>query len=216
MNVIQFIIIGSCVPVFAATIYAVYRYRHLNKSLRLFCLFLFISGLVQAVSLWLWFAGTNNLPLLHFYVAAGFTALALFYKHLLRDFINQQLMIFLIAGFLCFTLFNSLFLQSIYTFNSYALTVESVVIIIFSISTLMLGQHEVTREKRRKDFASLNWINAGLLIFYTSDILIYYFGNTLIDLFPSYMNEYAWTAHSFFSAIMYSCFFIGLWKSPKN
>lgn len=216
MNSTQLIIIGSCVPVFVAALYAAFLYRELNRALRLFSLFLFISGTVQAVSLWMWFMGMNNLPLLHVYVAAGFTALALFYNHLLRDFIDQRLMAFLVGGFLCFTVLNSLFLQSVYTFNSYALTAESVIVLIFSISTLMLGQHEVPRENRRTDFASLNWINAGLLIFYTSDILIYYFGDALIDLFPSYMNEYAWTAHAFFSAIMYSCFIIGLWKSPKN
>jgi hypothetical protein len=216
MNTTKLIIIGSCIPVFTSVIYAACCYRRLNPALRLFSWFLFISGIIQAVSLVLWFMSVNNLPLLHIYVAAGFLALALFYNYLLRDFIDQRLMLFLIASFLCFTLLNSVYVQPVDTFNSYALTVESVVIIIFSISTLMLGQHEVTRENQRPVFASLNWINSGLLIFYTSDILIFYFGDSLIDFFPTYMNRYAWVAHSFFSAIMYSCFFIGLWKSQKN
>lgn len=216
MNTARLIIIGSCIPVFATVIYAACCYRRLNKALRLFSWFLFISGIIQALSLAMWFMSKNNMPLLHLYVIAGFLSLALFYNHLLRDFIDQRLMIFLVAGFLVFTVLNSLFLQPVSTFNSYALTVESVIVIIFSVSTLMLGQHEVTRENQRQGFASLNWINSGLLIFYTSDILIFYFGDSLIDFFPSYMNRYAWVAHSFFSAMMYSCFFIGLWRSQKS
>lgn len=216
MTTAQLIIIGSCIPVFITVIYAALCYRRMNRALRLFSWFLFISGVIQAVSLVLWFQSINNLPLLHVYVAAGFISLALFYSHVLRDFIDPQLMYIFMAVFLVFTVLNSLFLQSVYTFNSYALTAEAVILIIFSISTLLLGQHEVTSENQRQGFASLNWINSGLLIFYTSDILIFYFGDSLIDLFPTYMNRYAWVTHSFFSAIMYSCFFIGLWKSQKS
>lgn len=216
MTTDRLIIIGSCVPVFLTVIYAAICYRRMNRALRLFSWFLFVSGVIQAVSLVLWFLSKNNMPLLHMYVAAGFISLAVFYHHVLRDFIDQRLMVALGAGFLVFTVLNSLFLQSIYTFNSYALTLESVIILIFAVSTLLLGQHEVTSENQRQGFASLNWINAGLLIFYTSDILIFYFGDSLIDFFPSYMNRYAWVAHSFFSAMMYSCFFIGIWKSQKS
>jgi hypothetical protein len=216
MNVTQLIIIGSCLPVFATVALALLRYKSFSTALRIFSWFLFISGIIQAISLVLWFMNKNNMPLLHVYVATGFLSLALFYKHILHDFIGKRLMISLIVGFLCFTIFNSLFIQSIYTFNSHARTLESILIIIFSLSTLMLAQHEVTKESKKQAFISLNWINSGLLIFYASNILIFYFGESLINFFPSYMNEYAWVLHSFFSAIAYCCFFVGLWKSQKN
>lgn len=216
MTTARLIILGSCIPVFITVIYAAICYRRMNRALRLFSWFLFISGVIQAASLVLWFLSKNNMPLLHVYVAAGFISLAIFYHHVLRDFIDRRLMVLLAGSFLGFTVLNSLFLQPVYTFNSYALTAESVIILIFAVSTLLLGQHEVTSENQRQGFASLNWINAGLLIFYTSDILIFYFGDSLIDFFPSYMNRYAWVAHSFFSAMMYGCFFIGIWKSQKN
>lgn len=216
MNTTELIICGSCVPVFVTVLYAAFLYRNLKPELRIFSWFLFLSGVIQAVSLIMWFMNRNNMPLLHFYVAAGFLLLALFYHHILRDFIGKRLMFFLIAGFLAFTTFNSLFIQSIFTFNSYARTLESVLIIIFSLSTLMLAQHEVMSKSGKHEFGSLNWINSGLFIFYASNILIFYFGESLINFFPSYMNRYTWVAHSFFSVIMYTCFFVGLWKSQKN
>ena len=215
-NLARWIILLSCIPVFATAAYACVYFRRLDEKLRVFSWFLFLSGIVQLVSVILWWFRYNNMPLLHLYVAAGFVCLAWFYKTVLRDFIDRRVINAIIGVFLVFTFINSLFFQSVLTFNSYALTLEAVFIIIFSLSTFILSKHEILKDVNLSTFRSINWINAGLFLFYTSDILLFYFGDAITDYFPAYMNRYTWVAHSFFSVIMYSCFFIGLWRSQKN
>jgi hypothetical protein len=62
----------------------------------------------------------------------------------------------------------------------------------------------------------LTWINSGLFIYYVSSLLIFYFGQVITDTFSKELNRYMWIFHAFFSLVMYSCFFVGLWKRPKS
>jgi membrane protein implicated in regulation of membrane protease activity len=70
--------------------YAALCFKKAGTELRVFSYFIFFSGIIQFLSLLLWFLGKNNMPLLHIYVAAGFLLLAWFYRTLLRNFINPK------------------------------------------------------------------------------------------------------------------------------
>ncbi len=204
------------VPVFITAAYGVIIYRRLGRELKVFSWFLFLSGFIQLVSTIIWYNGKNNLPLLHLYVAVGFVCLAWFYSVVLKGFINQKIIWGAALLFTIFTVVNSLFIQNIYSFNSNALTVESVVIIILSLFTYMVLLNDIVREKRKHLIQSLNWINSGLFIYYTSNLLIFYFGEVITHTFSKDLNRYTWVFHTFFLLVMYSCFFVGLWKRPRN
>jgi len=156
------------------------------------------------------------MPLLHLYVAGGFVLLSLFYNSVLNGFINKNIILITVVLFSLFTVINSSFIQKIYVYNSYALTIESIIVIIFSLSTYMLLLNDIVKEKNTYTIKSLNWINSGLFIYYSSGLLIFYFGNLITAFSPSYLVEYTWVLHAFFSTVMYACFFTGLWKQPKN
>ncbi|MBI1767238.1 MAG: hypothetical protein HYR67_02555 [Bacteroidetes bacterium] len=203
-------------PVLVTTAYGLFIYKRLIEELKIFSWFLFLSGFIQLVSSLLWFNRQNNLPLLHLYVAAGFVCLAWFYASVLKDFVNQKIIWGAAILFTLFTVINSLFVQNILTFNSYALTTESVLIIILSLFTFIVLLNDIVKEKRMPLIKSLNWINSGLFIYYTSSLLIFYFGDLFTRKFPVYLNQYTWVLHAFFSLVMYSCFFVGLWKRPRN
>lgn len=207
----------ASVPVWITAAYAALRYRQLGKELRVFAVFLWLSGAVELVSRLLWQRSINNLPLLHFYVAAGFICLSWFYSTVLRDFINQKIIWGIAAAFTVFTLLNSAFVQGIYEFNSYALSVQAILILIVSIFTYLLLLNDIVRERRSPALiTSLNWINSGLFIYYTSSLLIFYFGDLFTDRFPVFLNQYTWAFHAVFLAVMHTCIFIGLWKQPKK
>lgn len=156
------------------------------------------------------------MPLLHVYVAGGFFCLALFYKTVLHDFISEKIIWGMIISFFLFTFSNSLFVQNIFTYNSNALTVESVLVIILSLFTFILLLNDIVRETRPRLIKSLNWINSGLFIYYSSSLLIFYFGDIITVFSSSDLVKYIWVLHSFFSMVMYTCFFVGLWKRPMN
>lgn len=215
MSFSEIVIVVSHLPILLTVVYALIYYKQLGHELKVFSWFIFLSGIIQFISLGFWYAGKNNMPLLHVYVAAGFICLTWFYKTLLNGFINAKIIWLIAILFLLFTIINSLFIQPILTFNSYALTVESILIIILALFTFKFFLNDIVKEKSGKDIKSLNWINSGLFIYYSSSMLIFYFGSIITQSFSRNLNLYTWIFHSFFSIVMYTCFFIGLWKRSK-
>ena len=215
MSPAKIIIVFSHLPILITVGYALMVYKKAGAELKTFSWFLFVSGIIQIASLVFWFLGKNNFGLLHLYVALGFICLAWFYNTVLGDFINKKIIWVGATVFLLFTCINSLFIQKTSSFNSNALTVECVLVIILSLSTYMFLLNDIVKEKRRDLIKSLNWINSGLFIYYLSSLLIFYFGDAVTRFFPAHINRYIWVLHSFFSIVMYCCFFVGLWKRPK-
>lgn len=209
-------ILFSSVPTVAVAAYTVFVYGNMVDELRVFARFVFLSVFIELTSKTYWFLSMNNMPLLHLYVATGFVCIALFYEKVLKGFIKASILRTILFSFLTFTIINSIFIQDIFTFNSYALTVESVLIIILSLTTYMVLMDDIVKKSRAGLIKSLNWINSGLFLYYSSSILIFYFGELITSFFPSPLLSLTWVIHALFSNIMYGCFFVGLWYRPAN
>lgn len=216
LNFAKSVIVFSFFPVFAAAVYAAIIFRQLGKKLKLFSIFLFLSAAVQLVSGIMWWNKINNMPLLHLYVAGGFVCIVLFYREVFRGVLHPRIMLLVGGAFLLFALFNAFPVEMLFRFNSKALTVESVLVIIFALSTFMLLLNEQSEEIFIPERKILNWINSGFFIYYSSSLLIFYFSDAMARMLPVYLNQNTWILHSFFSIIMYSCFIIALWKRPKS
>lgn len=212
----KLIILLSCIPVFLATGFSLFVYKKLSAEFRVFTWFLVVSGIVQLISLLLWWLKINNMPILHLYVPLGFSCLAWFYKTVFRDFVHHLFVPLLIGLFVLFCIVNSVFLQSVFSYNSTALMVEAVLVIILALSTFLLSQNKIAQEGKVHTLQGLNWINSGLFIFFASSSLLYYYGDIITRSLPVYLGRYVWVLHSFFSVIMYTCFLIGIWKSLKK
>jgi hypothetical protein len=216
MNFSETVIIASHVPILLTVVYAAIHYKKMRRELQVFSWFVFLSGITQFVSLAFWFARQNNMPILHFYVATGFICIAWFYNTVLRGFINAKIIWSVAILFLLFTVINSIFIQSVFTFNSYALTLESILIVILALFTFMFFLNDIVKETTGHDLKGLNWINSGLFVYHASNLLIFYFGAVITQTFSKNLNLYTWILHSFFSIVMYACFFIGLWKRSRT
>jgi hypothetical protein len=207
----------ASIPVVLTAIYSVAVYKRLGSELKIFALFLFISGIVEIISRILWLQTINNLPLLHIYVLVGFLSLSWFYSEVLKGFVSRAVMVILSLLFGTFTILNSIFHESIYTFNSAALVVESILIIILSLSTYIIFLSDIVKSETDITLIkSLNWINSGLFIYYSSSLLIFFLGDFFTENYPVFLNQYTWALHAIFLAVMHICFFIGLWKRPKS
>jgi hypothetical protein len=212
----SFINTYSFVPTLLLAIYTIFVYKKLPAELKTFSWFIFLSGVIELVSRIYWFYNENNMPLLHLYVAGGFVCLALFYKSVLKNMINEKIISIALIAFLVFTVINSLFVQTIYTFNSNALTVEAIIIVVLSLSTYIFMMNDIVKKNLVTLVKSVSWINSGLFIYYASSLLIFHYGNLITLFAPTYLVKYVWVLHSFFSTIMYCCFFAGLWNRPRN
>lgn len=216
MNFSQLILIGTDIPIFLTVAYVFYCRRDFGKALKPFSKFLYLSGIVHLISLFLWFYQMNNMFLLHIYVPLSTVLLINFYKQFLGDFINPKIFKWTAILFVSFSVLNTIFLQYFLTFNSYALTVQSILISILSLSTFKWLMHDEIKKQRKEQLSSLNWINSGLFIYYSSNLVVFYFGELIMHSISIEWSQQTWILHSFFSTVMYFCFFIGLWKSRRQ
>lgn len=153
--------------------------------------------------------------MLHFLVPVRFLILSVFYSRVLKDFLNRNIILAVVLLFLVFSLINSTLIQKIGTFNSYALTLEGVWLCILSLSSYIFLVHESVSELRARTVGGLNWLSSGLFLYYSSTLLIFYSGNIITKKFSLSASLYTWAIHSFFSVLMYICFFIGFWKGKS-
>jgi hypothetical protein len=207
--------ISSNLPIIICAIFCVWHYRRFSQLLGNFALFVIFSGLISIIQLALWFFKINNLPLVHLYVSIGFYFMASFYQSILSGFINKAIFQWSIALLIIFSVINIIFFQPLFTYASYSLTAESILLIIYSLSTYVFMLDDILKKARKDMTISINWINSGVFTYYTSSLLIFFFGDIITTFSPSGTVHYAWALHGFFSLVMYSCFFIGLWHLPK-
>lgn len=206
----------SNIPTFIVGVYTIIIYKKLPREMKYFSWFIFVSAIVQAVASILFYNKENNLPVLHIYTVVGFLFLINFYNHIFDGLIRPRILWTLGVLFVTYSIINSIFIQDIYTFNSYALSVQAVLIIILSLTTFAFLMNDIVRERRIGIINSLSWINAGLFIYYSSSLLVFYFGNMINSMSFSPLKRYTWFIYALFSIIMYFCFFVGLWKRPKT
>ncbi len=215
-TITEFIIDYSNIPTFLVGVYTLVIYKRLPREIKYFSWFIFVSVIIQAIASILFYNRENNLPVLHIYTVLGFVFLINFYNQIFDGLIKPRILWTLGILFVVYSIINSIFIQDIYTFNSYALSVQAILIIILSLTTFAFLMNDIVREKRIEIIKSLSWINAGLFIYYSSSLLVFYFGNMINSISNSPLVRYTWFIYALFSIIMYICFFVGLWKRPKT
>ena len=207
------ILVYASVPVVVTSSYAIYTFKKQSITIKKLSYFLIVSLVIEVVSKTLWFLKVNNFPILHIYTLAGFLTLILFYKAVLDKFIPGKVFIVITSLFISFTIINSIFIQSIFESNSYALTLESVLILILSLISfyyLLKVQPEVT-----PDVVSILSANTGIFIYFTCNVILFTLSSKFSGYSPDF-RKYVWAVHALVALLMYSCFFIALWKNTRS
>lgn len=212
MSITKFILVFSHFPILFVMMYSMVIYTRLRKEMKPLAWYLIATGIIYAVSLLLWFLRTNNLPLLHILVPLRFVLLLLVYKEILRGYIPSWVLYMLAGGFVLYSVINTLFVEFWYTFNATAMTVESTLLIILSLSTYIFLMDKRMTKHLNDYIKSVEWINSGVFLYFTSSLTLMYFGNYMIQLISSELSRYTWVVHSFLLVIMYYCFWRALWR----
>lgn len=187
-------------------------YRHYNRGLRILCIHLFIACVVDVSAQLLRFLNSNNLPLLHVYTLTEFTLLYLFFEHYWNNFFSKRVLRSIAIGFVTFSVINSLFIQNIYTFNSYARGLEALLMIIFSL----LSFYKIFQDPSvRMEQQPVLWIIAGILIYFSGSFTLFVLSNYILPLGVT-LNFQIWAVHAFLSILLYVFISIGLWKMRKR
>lgn len=194
--------------ILAPIIFLVVRYRLLRAEGKVLLYYLLIDALVSLVSSVLAFKHVTNLPLYHFATIAETVILLYFFYLILRvtiagKFVKWMLLLFPVLG-----IFNMLFLQHIYAFNSYMLSLQSMIVIALCFTYWLTRENE---KNLKWTSVPLNWILAGLLMYFASSFVLLTFSNIIITA-SKHISILIWNIHATLSIIMYGMLCAGISK----
>lgn len=156
----------------------------------------------------------NNLPLLHIYTLGEFILLSIYYRILFKEKLNTfGLFIFFIPVISIIIILNSIFLESIYGFNSYAKTLVQCILIGYSLFYFIRIDARI-EERNIKEKARL-MVNTGILIYYSGSLFIFMFS----DFFLKYgdgLHRNFWMLNVTLNLIFQLVILSAIWMIFKN
>ncbi|WP_299683430.1 hypothetical protein [uncultured Dokdonia sp.] len=187
---------------------AFWRFKYLNKIQLLLLGLLVISALTSTVARYLWSIKENNLYLLHYYTVIEFCCWAAIFYLFFESVFMKRIIFWIGIGYVAFAIVNSVFWETLETFNTNSRSLESVLLIFFSIAYYV----KMFREKRisRLEYNASFWVNAAVLVYFSSGFLLFEFSDLLLNL-SSYKIRGVWGVHGIFLIVHYILITIGVW-----
>lgn len=166
--------ISGFIPIALALI----NYIFLDKSLKIILYFLLFSSICNIINQVFVFHHKSDLFIPHIYTIFEFAFISCFYYTQFIGVIKKAIP-FLVAIFTIACLLDFLYLQDYKVqYNTYTRSFEAVIVIFYSM-LFFLKQSDAEQNLRFVDL-SQNWVNIGLLIFYSCNFFVLAFSNYLL------------------------------------
>lgn len=189
------------------------RRNALDNTQKLLRWVIYLLSASQIIGNALWYFQINNLPLLHIYPLIELAILAVLYQRTLRTWYHPYVIPLLTALMIGFSVFNSVFIQSIFVFSSNSITLVSGVLIIYSISYFvkLLRDPPVDFLDRSPMF----WINCAILIYFSGSFMIFMYSNYMLPKSKD-TQMVIWGIHAILNMVRFFLFSIALWVKEKK
>jgi hypothetical protein len=154
------------------------RFKRLTQPFQILIILIACTLISEIISRILIFEFKNSSPVYHVFNIINFTGYALIYYFLLQSKLSRKIILALIAGAVCFSIFNTIFLQNLWSFPSNFLLILCFLNIYCSLLLFrqMLNDNVETDILRQSIF----WFNCAVLLFYTAIFLNWSFYNYLV------------------------------------
>jgi len=187
----------------------VYR-KKLNTPFKRLFYFLILNLITEILAFTFMQFEYNNLPLLHLYTLGEFVLFSYFYMSLIDKPVQIKKAFKYFVGVGCVLIvLNSVFLQSIYTFNTFAKTSVQVVIIAYAV--LYFYNLVENRSFTSAESKSLRLVNSAVLIYYSGSLFIFMYGKFSLINVEGYVVF--WAFNAILNFIFQLLILIGLWKA---
>jgi len=133
--------------------------------------FFYLSALFDLAGLITWHRKVNNLPLFHLFTLIELLFFGWLYQRAFTNVLLKRIVAVLTVLLGIFTVGDSLFLESIWTFNSISATAESVYLIVLSL--LLFRQLLLQNEVMFLDRHPLFWLNLGVLLYFAGNLFVF-------------------------------------------
>ncbi len=160
---------------------------------------LMVEGIIYVIP-----SGTNNLPLLHIHTLVEFVLFSFVYKEigLFENWKRKFYWLFLTV-ISALIILNSVFIQSIFEYNSFAKTLVQAILIGYAVAYLF------KLEDQNRHSKATNILNTAVLIFYSGSLFIFMFGNILLK--NEYMSLF-WDINLILNIVFQILMFVAIWK----
>ncbi|MGB3467946.1 MAG: hypothetical protein WBA74_21855 [Cyclobacteriaceae bacterium] len=189
-------------------------YQRHDKIQRLVFVLVAITAATEILSKILWYRKINNLAVFHIYAVIEFMMIMLIYE---KAFKVQEHRFSLfrigIGSMILFAIFNTLFLQSLYQFNSNVITVSALILTLLSLLYFYKLLKEISHISLERQ--PIFWINVGILIYFSSSLVFFLASNSLAGQSIK-IRGIAWGMHAIFNVFHYIAFSIALWVKPRT
>lgn len=163
----------------------------------------------------------NNLPLYHLYIFVEFALLARVFSFGFEGLLGEKKLVWVVCGFLGLVILNSLFFQPLDTMPTNTRTLESLLLLGFSLRYFFLVLKELKVFYLEKTF--MFWVSSAILIFFSGNLLLFITSTYLLDplVVPESTYNEVWAIHGFLNLLLYLLYSIALClplqprKSPK-
>lgn len=206
MERITFAFVASFTVIIPVILGAI-KFGRLNQCMRWAYFYLIVALVFQVTGSTMYTYGQNNLPLFHLYSVVRFGFLSYIFFHLLSDRFIKRVILANILFFLLFSCFNVFFIQSMFEFNTNTLTIEGILLIIYSVFFLLqiLSQMKVKFVERYHGF----WLVSGILYYFAGNFFLFNLSNILIEDDAYRFSDY-WHIHSVNLVLFYTAFSVAI------
>ncbi|HEX7904282.1 MAG TPA: hypothetical protein VF487_10410 [Chitinophagaceae bacterium] len=188
---------------------ALIRYQYLSAAGRVLFVYLVVDAVVSILSSTLAYHHVPNMPLYHFATIVDTVLLLYFFLMVFAEKRWARYLIVCMFVFPLLAVLNLLFLQPLFSFNSYMLSLKSMLLI--GLCFLYWWYYEPVAGKAWKTIP-LHWIISGLLLYFSSVFILFTFSDLIISISSRSISIVLWNIHAGLSVIMYLLLAIGLSK----
>lgn len=160
---------------FPTVLLGVLYYHYLKPDFKILIALMYLMYIGNSYGSFTSSKSLNNLHALHIYTVLEFVLIGWYYYYNLPDIISKKSILICIVLFSIFSILNSLFIQPINTYNSYARGIEILLIISFSILFYMKNVFDLKREEELSRLI----INTGVLVYYGITFIYSISGNII-------------------------------------
>lgn len=161
-----------------SSVLGMYLYPKMNVANKYFVVYIITSTIIEFLSMSFANIGINNLVFFHISVILDFIILTHFFSHALGMAGEKITRYALVCGILIF-LFNSLWVQTIYTYNSINLTISGIYLI---SCCLLYFYHTIDHQEENKQHSFTQYAVYSIFILQFISIMVLFFGNTLLSM----------------------------------
>ena len=194
-------------------IIGIIKRKYLVDELKIIFFFICNGVIFEFVSTLMWYYKIPNLYLFHVYVLSEFFFISWFYYEVFKKYLSPKAIPIVFIIFVIFSLIDSFILHNPLTFNSYAKTLECIIVVFYTVFYLYKTFDEFQDEDPSD--TPVFWINSGFLFYFSGCLFLFNFSNLILTQ-GKQMNMITWALHAFFMTIMYLLIALGLWKLPLN